>query len=197
MEAININKGGLTLMRRCELLGLGRSSMYYQPVMMNSCDLDLMNEIHEMYLRLPFYGYRRVTAELQRRGHMVNRKRVYRLMKEMGLCAIYQKPDLSKPNRSHRKYPYLLTDFKIVAPNDVWATDITYIKLKGGFVYLVALLDLYSRYIVAWSLSTTLEAEFCTEILESALRNCRPKIVNSDQGSQFTSDLWIDIIESN
>lgn len=197
MEAIKLNADSLTLARRCELLGLSRSSIYYQSVLLDNDDIDLMNEIKELYLRLPFYGYRRVTAELQRRGHLVNRKRVHRLMKEMGLCAVYQKPDLSKPNHAHRKYPYLLTDYKIRAPNDVWATDITYIKLKNGFVYLVALLDLYSRYIVAWNLSTTMEAEFCTEILESALHRCKPKIVNSDQGSQFTSDIWINLLEGN
>ncbi len=197
MQAVSLDPKSPTLSRQCQLLELNRSSIYYTQTgtMGNRFEIDLMNEIHELYVRLPFYGYRRITAELKRRGHAINHKHVQRLMQKMNLQAIYPKPRLSTPNRSHTVYPYLLSGFEIQAPNEVWSTDITYIKLPVGFVYLIALIDWFSRYVVSWTLSTTLEVEPCVAMLKSALQGALPKIVNSDQGSQFTSPSWTEVLK--
>lgn len=149
-----------------------------------------MRRIDEQYTRTPFYGVRKITDWLRKGGHDVNPKRIRRLMREMGLEAIYGKPRLSDPAAGHRIYPYLLRGLAIVRPNQVWATDITYIRLRRGFVYLVAIMDWYSRYVLSWELSVTLDASFCVAALEWALRKASPEIFNSDQGSQFTSDAF-------
>lgn len=149
-----------------------------------------MRRIDEQYTRTPFYGVRKITDWLRKGGHDVNPKRIRRLMREMGLEAIYGKPRLSDPAAGHRIYPYLLRGLAIVRPNQVWATDITYIRLRRGFVYVVAIMDWYSRYVLSWELSVTLDASFCVAALEWALRKASPEIFNSDQGSQFTSDAF-------
>ena len=171
--------------------------MYYQPV---SDDEDEYYKllIFEEYKGCPFYGYRKITEALRRKGYWVNRKRVYRLMREMGIKAIYPKPNLSKPAPGHEIYPYLLRGLAIDHSNQVWATDITYIRLQGGFVYLAAIIDLYSRKVLSWALSNTLDVQFCLDALEDALMNYgKPEIFNSDQGSQFTSKKFTDILKEH
>jgi putative transposase len=177
----------ISVRRQCELLGLNRSGLYYQPVGESKENLLLMRLIDEVYTKRPFFGSRRITEELCEQGHAVNRKRVSRLMEVMGIEAIYPKPKLSQPGEEHKIYPYLLKDVEITRINQVWSTDITYIRMTGGFVYLVAVMDWYSRYVLSWSLSVTMELDFCMEALERAMRRGRPEIFNSDQGSQFTS----------
>lgn len=158
-----------------------------------------MNEIRGIWLRIPFYGYRRITEELKHLGFLVNRKRVQRLMQDMGIQAVYPKPKLSIGNKQHKIYPYLLKDLKVNKANQVWSVDITYLKIGGGFMYLVALIDLRSRYIAGWELSNTLETDSCVEMLKRALQRSRfkPEIVNSDQGSQFTDAKWINVLTEN
>ena len=179
--------GRLSVTRQCELVDLNRSTLYYVPAEEEPLNLLLMRLIDEQFTRTPFYGSRRLTAWLRRMGHAVNRKRVQRLMGRMGLEAIYPKPHLSQGDSTHEKYPYLLGAVTIVRPNQVWATDITYIRLRAGFVYLVAIMDWFSRYVLAWRVSNTMEVSFCLEALDEALTQGRPEIFNSDQGSQFTS----------
>jgi putative transposase len=152
-----------------------------------SYNLELMRLIDEQYTLMPFYGQRRMTAWLNRVGHHVNHKRVGNLMRRMGIEAIYPKPKLSQKNDEHRIFPYLLRGLKIDRPNQVWCTDITYIRLHRGFVYLVAVMDWFSRYVLSWSVSVTMDVHFCLEALEKALSKDKPEILNSDQGSQFTS----------
>ena len=178
----------LSLTRQCQLLGLSRAALYYRPIEVSGYELELMALIDRQYLRTPFYGSRRMTAWLQTQGHMVNRKRVQRLMGLMGLEAIYQRPHTSRPAPGHRIYPYLLRGLVIERVNQVWAADITYIPMARGFLYLVAVMDWVSRYVLAWRLSNTLDASFCVEALEEALNQGRPEIFNTDQGSQFTND---------
>ena len=182
--------------RQCELLGLPRSSFYYEARPESVYNLALMRLLDEQYVRTPFYGVPRMTAWLRTQGHAVNPKRVRRLLRKMGLEAIYPKRRLSVKNQSHRVYPYLLRGLEISRPGQVWATDITYIRLRRGFAYLVAILDWYSRYVVAWDLSLSLEAEFCVSTLERALDTSKPEIFNSDQGSQFTSETFTKRLES-
>lgn len=177
----------IPIYRQCELLELSRSSYYYSPGEETEYNLMLMKLIDEQYTKTPFYGSRRLTAWLMREGHQVNRKRVQRLMRLMGIEAIYPKPCLSKPSVEYKKYPYLLSGLTIDRPDHVWCADITYIRLAQGFVYLVAIMDWHSRYVLAWELSNTLDKEFCIKALESALGVSKPDIVNTDQGSQFTS----------
>ena len=178
--------GPLSLRRQCELLGLNRAALYYQPVALSSDELQLMALLDRQYLRTPFYGSRRMTAWLRSLGHAVNRKRVQRLMQRMGLAAIYQRPRLSGPAPGHRIYPYLLRGLSIERVHQVWAADITYIPMARGFLYLVAVMDWVSRYVLAWRLSNMLETSFCIEALRAALCQGRPEIFNTDQGSQFT-----------
>ena len=175
------------MVRQCELLGLAHSSAYYQPVGVSEQDLRLMRRLDEQYTRTPFYGIRRMTAWLHTEGEAVNHKRVARLLRTMGLAAIYAKPRLSQPAPGHRIYPYLLRNVPVTRVDQVWSTDITYIRLARGFVYLTAVLDWYSRYVLAWEVSVTLDASFCLEALEQALAGGRPEVFNTDQGSQFTS----------
>jgi putative transposase len=175
--------------RQCELLGLNRSSYYYQPTGESDYNEQLMRMIDEQYIATPFYGVDKMTAWLQKQGHSVNRKRVRRLMREMGLEAIYPRPKagLSQPNRQHRIYPYLLKGVEILQPDQIWSADITYIRMVRGWLYLVAIMDWFSRYVLSWELSITLETEFCVTALRRALAYGTPGIFNTDQGSQFTS----------
>jgi putative transposase len=177
----------ISIAHQCELVGLARSSYYYQTMGESEDNMQLMRLLDEQYTRTPFYGIKRMTAWLQTQGYAVNHKRVARLMRLMGLEAIYPKPRLSQPGAAQHKYPYLLRGLTIDRVNQVWSTDITYIRLAHGFVYLVAILDWFSRYVLAWSVSITLDTSFCLEALEAALAVARPDIFNSDQGVQFTS----------
>ena len=186
---------GLSIRRQCELLGLNRSTLYYRGVGESEENLRLMRRIDEQYLRCPFYGSRRMTIWLRSLGEEVNRKRVQRLMRTMGLEAIYPKPRLSAGGKEHKIYPYLLRNVRVTRPNQVWATDITYIGLSQGFMYLVAILDWYSRYVLSWRLSNSLEETFCIEALEEALAWQCPEIFNSDQGVQFTSRAFTSRLE--
>jgi putative transposase len=180
----------LSLVRQCALLGINRSSLYCQPTAAGAQDLELMALMDRQYLKTPFYGSRRMTVWLRTQRHQVNRKRVRRLMQLMGLEAIYRRPNTSKPAPGHKVYPYLLRGLEINRVNQVWATDITYIPMARGFLYLVAIMDWHSRYVLAWRLSNTLEVDFCVEALEEALRKGKPEIFNTDQGSQFTSEAF-------
>jgi putative transposase len=187
----------ISVKRQCELLGLNRSSFYYQQSVENEEDARLMRVIDEQYTRTPFYGYRKMTVYLQRLGLTVNHKRVLRLMKKLGLEAIYPKPNLSKPGKEHLKFPYLLKGLEISYSNQVWATDITYIRLKDGFIYLLAIMDWHSRYVIDFEVSTTLEAEVYIETLQRALKQGKSEIFNSDQGSQFTALEWLKVLQTN
>jgi putative transposase len=184
----------LSRRRQCQLLGLSRAALYYHPVEVSAEELALMALIDRQYLRTPFYGSRRMTAWLQTQGHHVNRKRVQRLMRLMGIEAIYQRPRTSRPAPEHRIYPYLLRGLMIERVNQVWAADITYIPMAHGFLYLVAVMDWVSRYVLAWRLSNLLDSSFCVEALDEALSQGRPEIFNTDQGSQFTGDDFLDVL---
>lgn len=186
----------LGIKKQCELLDLNRSTYYYEPKEEDEYDIFLMERIDEIYTKCPFYGYPRMTAELKRKGYEVNHKRIYRLMILMGIQAVYPKKNLSQVNKEHKKYPYLLKGLKIEKPNKVWGTDITYIRMEQGFMYLVAIMDWYSRYVVSWVLSNRLTVEFCLESLEKAFRVGIPEINNTDQGSQFTAEEYIEKVES-
>ena len=183
----------ISLSRQAELLGISRSSIYYKPII-DPEEIRLMGLIDEIYTKYPFYGSRRIQYELWKRHEVaICRQYVQGLMRKMGLEAIYPKPrGLSGAVQEHLKYPYLLRELAIIRPDQVWGTDITYVRLENGFAYLVALLDWFSRYVVAWQLSETLEINFCLENLEEALRNKSPEIHNSDQGSHFTSPQYIE-----
>jgi putative transposase len=177
----------LSIRRQCQLLGLSRSTLYFRGVGESEENLRFMRLIDEEYVRHPFRGSRGMTDWLQSRSHNVNRKRVQRLMRKMGLEAIYPRRRLSAPCQDHKIYPYLLRNMIIARPNQVWATDITYIRLTQGFMYLVAIMDWFSRYVISWRLSNSLEGSFCLEALEEALAWACPEMFNSDQGAQFTS----------
>jgi len=181
----------ICISRQCELLELPRSSFYYKPVVLSEYNLLLMDMLDRKYTEHPFYGILRMTAWLHDEGHHVNHKRVQRLMRLMGLRAIYPKPRLSKSEDVSEKYPYLLKGLMIRRPNQVWGTDITYIKLKQGFVYLVAIMDWFSRYVISWEVSNSLDTHFCLSALEKALgKGVVPEIFNNDQGCQFTSEAF-------
>jgi putative transposase len=184
----------LSLVRQCSLLGVSRSSLYYQPVPDSAEDLELMALMDRQYLKTPFYGSRKMTAWLRSQGYQVNRKRVRRLMQVMGLQAIYRRPNTSKPAPDHQVYPYLLKGLEINRVNQVWTADITYIPMARGFLYLVAIMDWHSRYVLAWRLSNTLEVDFCMEALAEALSKGRPEVFNTDQGSQFTSEAFTGLL---
>jgi putative transposase len=187
---IDAEHGTLSVRRQCELLGLNRSSVYYEPAAETAENLALMRRMDEQYTKCPFYGSRRMTAWLEQQGEEVNRKRVQRLMRVMGLEAIYPKPKLSVAGRGHRIYPYLLRNVRIERVDQVWSTDITYIPMRTGFMYLAAVIDWYSRYVIAWRLSNTLDGWFCLDMLEEALGKGRPEMFNTDQGVQFTAEAW-------
>jgi putative transposase len=180
----------LSVRRQCELLGLARSSLYYEPAPQTAEDLALMRLIDREYTAHPFYGSRRMTAWLVSQGQAVNRKRVRRLMGVMGLEAIYPKPRLSAPGQGHKVFPYLLRGVKVQRVDQVWSTDITYVPMPTGFTYLAAVIDWHSRYVIAWRLSNTLDGSFCLGVLEEALGTGRPEVFNTDQGAQFTAEAW-------
>jgi putative transposase len=184
----------LSARRQCELVGLARSTLYYEPVPETAENLALMRLIDEQYTRHPFYGTRRMTRWLVRQGHEVNRKRVQRLMGVMGLEAVYPKPNLSA-GRGHKVYPYLLRDVAVERVNQVWSADVTYVPLPSGFMYLAATIDWFSRYVIAWRLSNTLDGSFCLEMLEEALEGGRPEVFNTDQGVQFTAEAFAGRLE--
>lgn len=187
----------LSLRRQCELLGVSRSGLYYEPVGTSAEELALMRRIDEIHLKWPFYGSRKLCEALRAEGHAVNRKHMQRLMRLMGLESVAPKPSTSEPAPEHPVYPYLLRNLAISRPNQVWAADITYIPMAHGFAYLVAIIDWYSRRVLAWRLSNTLESSFCVEALEDALgRFPKPEIFNTDQGSQFTADAFTKVLRS-
>jgi putative transposase len=187
----------LSIKRQCRLLDISRSGVYYQPKGISEEDLTLMKLIDRQYLVTPFFGARKIAAWLKSQDYIVNRKRIRRLMRLMGLKAIYRRPRTSKPAPGHKIYPYLLGGLKINRPNQVWAADITYIPMVRGFLYLVAIIDWYSRYVLSWRLSNTLDAGFCVEALEEALKKGRPEIFNTDQGAQFTSEAFTGLLEQH
>ena len=180
----------ISVRRQCTLIGLSRAGLYYQGHGESAENLAVMRLLDEQYTRTPFYGVERMTAWLRQQGYEINPKRVRRLLREMGLAVVYPKPRLSEAQAGHRIYPYLLRDVEIERVNQVWSTDITYIRLWQGFVYLVAVMDWYSRYVLAWEVSVSLDSSFCVSALDRALRQGHPDIFNSDQGSQFTSEVF-------
>jgi putative transposase len=185
---IEVKHPELSVARQCALLGLPRASYYHRRKPEPEEDLRLMQLIDETYLAYPFFGSRQMTRWLRRQGERINRKRVQRLMRRMGLEAIYQKPNLSRAQAGHRIYPYLLRQLAVTRPNQVWATDITYVPVQGGYAYLCAVIDWHSRCVLAWELSNTLDAGFCTRAVQRALAaHGTPEIFNTDQGCQFTS----------
>jgi putative transposase len=185
----------MSIAHQCQILNVGRASYYYRPEI-SKANLELMRQIDELFTEDPSRGTRRICAALRRLGMNVGRGKVRRLMDRMGLSAIYCKVNLSKYAPGHKKYPYLLRGVKIIRVNQVWSTDITYIRLRNGFVYLTAIIDWFSRYVLAWRLSTTLETAFCKEALEEALEKYgKPEIFNTDQGSQFTSEEFTGVLQ--
>ena len=188
----------LSLSRQLKCLSLNRSSYYYQKCPYSELNEQLMKEIDRIHLERPYYGYRRITCELKRKGYAVNQKRVHRLMRTMNIQTIYQAPRTSIPNHSHKKYPYLLKKKVIDQPDQAWATDITYIPMKQGFLYLTVIQDWYSRAVLSWKLSNTMDTDFCVRSLQEALgKGVRPQIHNSDQGSQYTSEGYTKILEEH
>ena len=196
-EVIDRRHPSLSIVRQCKLLDISRSGLYYQPAGISEEDLTLMKLIDRQYLATPFYGARKIAAWLKSQNYGANRKRVRRLMQLMGLKAIYRRPRTSKPGPGHKIYPYLLGGMKITRPNQVWAADITYIPMARGFLYLVAIIDWYSRYVLSWKLSNTLDAGFCVEALEEALKKGKPEIFNTDQGAQFTGEAFTSLLEQH
>jgi len=184
--------------RRCELLAVARSTAYYRPDPLGKEDLALMRLIDEIHLRLPFYGSRRIRDELADYGHTVNRKRVQRLMRQMGLRALYPRQRTSQPGKGHKIYPYLLRELSIERANQVWATDICYIPMAKGFMYLMAIMDWHSRRVLSWRVSNTLDTDFCIEALEEALKRFgAPEIFNTDQGAQFTAEAFTGVLKAH
>lgn len=209
---IEPNHPEISISRQCELIGLSRPSYYYHPFSPDAMPHKEVNEnmsriidtqenllfmelIDRQYMKTPFYGSRRMADVLQKKGYHVNRKRIQRLMRQMGIQAIYPKPRLSNRDKSHKIYPYLLRNVAIDHVNQVWSTDITYVPIRHGFMYLVAIIDWYSRYVLSWRLSNTLETTFCLEALKSALEVNKPGIFNTDQGRQFTSTAYTNCLK--
>jgi putative transposase len=187
-----------SISRQCQLLGLSRSSFYYAPQPIDPEDLELMRLIDEQYLKTPVYGSRGMVRHFRRQGRKVNRKRIQRLMRLMGIEAVYPKPHTSRPHPEHRIYPYLLRDLNIDHANQVWGADITYVGMPRGYMYLVAIIDWHSRKILSWRLSNTLESDFCVEALQEALsRYGKPEIFNTDQGAQFTSTRFTEVLKGH
>jgi len=186
----------LSIGKQCRLLSISRSSFYYTPKGESGQNLTLMRLIDEQFLETPFYGVRQMTWHLRNEGYLVNEKRIRRLMRLMGLMPIYQKPNTSKARKGHKIYPYLLRELRVERPNQVWCTDITYLPMRRGFLYLIAIMDWHTRKVLAWRISNTLEADFCVEALNEAIHRFGPPgIMNTDQGSQFTSFLWTDCVK--
>jgi putative transposase len=192
------NHPDLSISQQCEILGISRSGYYYSPCPVDQATFELMNIIDKQYTKTPYYGTRRMSDYLRMIGHNVDRKRVRRLYKLMGLVAIYPKRNLSKPGEGHKIYPYLLKGLTIDHPNQVWESDITYIRMQHGFMYLVAIIDVYSRFVVAWSISNSLDVGFCVDTLERAIRtHGKPEIFNTDQGAQFTAHAFTKVLLDN
>ena len=185
----------ISIIRQCKLLNVSRSGLYYRAKGIPDQELELMKTIDRQYLETPFFGSRKMAAWLKSQGYLVSRKRVCRLMSLIGLKAIYRRPRTSKPVPGNKVYPYLLRGMEITRPNQVWAADITYIPMARGFLYLVAIMDWYSRCVLSWRLSNTMDADFCIEALQEALRQGQPEIFNTDQGSQFTGEAFIGNLE--
>lgn len=186
----------LSLVRQCQILGISRSAVYYKPIGESAANLLLMRLIDEQFLETPFFGARQMSKHLRRLGHAVGRKRIRRLMRKMGLEPVYQRPNTSAPHPEHKIYPYLLKGLEINEPNKAWCADITYIPMRRGFLYLVAVVDWHSRKILSWRLSNSLDADFCVAALQEALaRFPKPEIFNTDQGSQFTSIDFTDVLK--
>ena len=187
----------MSIRRQCELLELSRSSFYYEPASESPENLALMRRLDQLHLDHPVYGSRRLTVMLRREGQSINRKRVSRLLRMMGIEVVYPRRSLSQPGEGHRIYPYLLKGLEITGPDQVWCSDITYVPMAYGFLYLVATMDWWSRYVLAWELSNSMDSEFCIRAWSGALSKGRtPLISNTDQGSQFTSEAYIDAVES-
>jgi putative transposase len=187
----------LSIQRQCELLGISRSGYYYQPQPESALNLKLMHLMDVQFMKTPFYGVRRMHQHVLGRGYKVNIKRIRRLYRLMGLEAIYPKPRFKAGGAAHKIYPYLLKDYKVTAPNQVWSTDITYIPMPRGFLYLVAVIDWFSRYVLAWQVSNSLDASFCIQALKYALENYGvPTIFNTDQGVQFTCQDYLDVLDT-
>lgn len=184
----------ISVVRQCQLLGITRSGVYYRERAESVEDAEIMRLLDAQYTETPFYGYRRMTVYLQNSGYKINHKRVLNLMRKLGLEAIYPKPNLSKPNKEHLKFPYLLRELEIEHSNQVWATDITYIRLKDGFIYLLAIMDWHSRFVIDVEISNSLESTVFVETLKRALEKGKPEIFNSDQGSQFTAIEWLKVL---
>ena len=197
---IETGRSQLNISRQCELIGLPRTSYYRQPdrVYESPENLELMRLIDEEYMRHPFYGSRKMRSYLLRKGHKVNRKRVQRLMRKMGIQSIAPKPDTSAPRKEHKTYPYLLKGLEIKEANQVWCSDITYIRLQGGFVYLTAVMDWYSRYVLSWEVSVTMDDDFCVNALKSAIRrHGKTEIFNTDQGAQYTGKEFTGVLKEH
>lgn len=186
----------IAIYRQCELVGISRTAYYYEPVE-DIYNYQLMRLIDKQFLKTPFYGIKRMTAWIKREGHNVNEKRVRRLMRLMDLNAVYPKPRLSFNSNEHKVYPYLLSNIAIIRSNQVWSADITYIRLKQGFIYLVAIMDWYSRYVLSWEVSTTLDKEFCLVALKKALKTSKSEIFNTDQGVQFTCSEFTGLLKDS
>lgn len=200
-DYIDTKNTNLSISRQTQLFGISRSSVYYKPVPIKTETLTLLNQIDELYTKHPFLGSRTIKSMINRERIKENkipigRRKIQSLMRTLGISAIYPKPSLSKNNKAHPKYPYLLKDIVINKSNQAWGTDITYIRMYKGFIYLTAIIDWYSRYIVSWQVSTSLEADFCIEVAEKALQTATPEIMNSDQGVQYTCQDWISLWEN-
>jgi putative transposase len=196
-ELVEAENERISVTRQCELLGLNRTGIYYRGRTQSVEDANLMRLIDEQYTRTPFYGYRRMTVYLQNLGFVVNHKRVRRLMRKLGLEAIYPKPNLSKPGKDHLTYPYLLRGVAVEYSDQLWATDITYIRLGSGFVYLLVIMHWHSRFVIEMEVSNSLEASVFVETLKRAIKKGKPEIFNSDQGSQFTAVEWLKVLQEN
>ena len=197
-QMVEIDNNNLSINKQCEVLQIHRSGLYYQPNGESQHNLDLMLEIDKIHLKWPYYGTRRMTAELQNMGYVVGRKLIRRLMRLMGIEVIYPRQNTSQPNKDHKIYPYLLRGLKIDHINQVWQTDITYIPMKRGFMYLMAVIDVHSRYVLNWSISNSMEATWCTQVVQQAIKkHGTPEIFNTDQGSQFTSELFTEMLLCN
>jgi putative transposase len=193
-----MNDTDYSVRKQCFIAGLNRSSWYYEPVPLSEEDRILMGLLDEQYTKTPFYGVRNMTTYLRQLGYAIGKDHTRTLLRTMGLSAIFPKPNLSKPHPENRIYPYLLRDLDVVRPNQVWCSDITYIRLSWGFAYLVAIVDWYSRCVLSWRLSNTLEADFCVEALREAIEKYgSPDVFNTDQGTQFTSQDFINVLVTN
>lgn len=195
---IDKQNSSLSVVSQCRLLQVHRSGLYYQPCNESQENMDIMRLLDEQYFKTPFFGVRKLTVWLKGLGYVINRKRVKRLMGLMGWQTIYRRPNTSKPNKQNRIYPYLLKGLEINRPNHVWAMDITYVPMRRGFMYLCAIIDLHTRFVLNWSVSNTMTAEWCTEVVREAIEKYgKPDIINTDQGSQFTSNEFTGLLLGN